>query len=68
MARLTVPGETDSISIEIPESFVRTVLDTAQEQERIANPNAVEGYRLRVLRADRYRMVRLGHRSPVPSE
>ncbi|MFC6975963.1 hypothetical protein ACFQL1_16735 [Halomicroarcula sp. GCM10025709] len=50
MARLTVPGDTDFISLEVPKAFVRELLDTAQEQGRVRNPDAVEGYRLRVLR------------------
>ena len=49
MARLTVPGETDFISLEVPKAFVRELLDAAEEQGRITNPDAVEGYRLRVL-------------------
>lgn len=49
MARLTVPGETDFISVEVPKSFVSEILETAAESDRISNPNRVEGYRLRVL-------------------
>jgi hypothetical protein len=50
MARLTVPGETDFIGVEVPKSFVRELLDVATEQGRLANPKHLEGYRLRVLR------------------
>jgi len=50
MARLTVPGETDFIGVEVPKSFVRELLDAAVETDRVQNPERVEGYRLRVLR------------------
>ena len=49
MARLTVPGETDFISVEVPKEFVGRVLDTAVETGRVVDETAVEGYRLRVL-------------------
>jgi hypothetical protein len=52
MARLTVPGESDFIGVEVPKAFVREVLDAAVEHDRVTNPDAVEGYRLRVLRAE----------------
>ncbi len=49
MARLTVPGETDFIGVEVPKEFVAQVVDTALETGRVADESAVEGYRLRVL-------------------
>jgi hypothetical protein len=49
MARLTVPGESDFIGVEVPKSFVAEVLDVAAETDRLANPTDAEGYRLRVL-------------------
>jgi hypothetical protein len=49
MARLTVPGDGDFIGVEVPKSFVAEVLDAASETDRLANPTAAEGYRLRVL-------------------
>jgi len=49
MARLTVPGETDFISVEVPKAFVTQIVDTAVETGRVADETAIEGYRLRVL-------------------
>ena len=49
MARLTVPGETDFIGVEVPKSFVEAIVDTAVETGRVVDETAVEGYRLRVL-------------------
>jgi hypothetical protein len=49
MARLTVPGETDFIGVEVPKAFVAEVIDAAIESGRVADETAVEGYRLRVL-------------------
>lgn len=49
MARLTVPGDRDFIGVEVPKSFVAAVLDAATEADRVVDPEAVEGYRLRVL-------------------
>ena len=49
MARLTVPGETDFISVEVPKEFVADIVDTALETGRVADETAIEGYRLRVL-------------------
>ncbi|MFB6126022.1 MAG: hypothetical protein ABEJ79_01805 [Halolamina sp.] len=49
MARLTVPGDADFIGVEVPKSFVAAVLDAAADADRLADPEATEGYRLRVL-------------------
>lgn len=49
MARLTVPGETDFIGVEVPKPFVEKIIDTALETGRVADETAIEGYRLRVL-------------------
>jgi hypothetical protein len=49
MARLTVPGGTDFIGVEVPKEFVAEVVDTALETGRVADETAIEGYRLRVL-------------------
>ena len=49
MARLTAPGETDFISVEVPKEFVADIVDTAVETGRVTNQTAIEGYRLRVL-------------------
>jgi len=49
MARLTVPGETDFIGVEVSKEFVDRVIDTAVETDRVTDETAVEGYRLRVL-------------------
>ena len=49
MARLTVPGDTDFISVEVPKAFVEQIVDTALETGRVADETAIEGYRLRVL-------------------
>ncbi|WP_324663899.1 hypothetical protein [Haloarcula sediminis] len=49
MARLTVPGETDFISVEVPKAFVADIVDTAVETGRVVDETAIEGYRLRVL-------------------
>jgi hypothetical protein len=49
MARLTVPGETDFIGVEVPKEFVAEVIDAALENDRVADETAIEGYRLRVL-------------------
>jgi hypothetical protein len=49
MARLTVPGETDFIAVEVPKSFVTELVDTALETGRVTDETAIEGYRLRVL-------------------
>jgi len=49
MARLTVPGETDFIGVEVPKEFVARVVDAAVEAGRVVDETAVEGYRLRVL-------------------
>jgi len=49
MARLTVPGETDFISVEVPKAFVERIVDTALETGRVTDETAIEGYRLRVL-------------------
>ncbi len=50
MVRLTVPGESDFIGVEVPKAFVAEILEVAEETDRIDNPEAVEGYRLRMLR------------------
>jgi len=49
MARLTVPGETDFISVEVPKAFVEQIVDAALETDRVTDETAIEGYRLRVL-------------------
>lgn len=49
MARLTVPGDSDFIGVEVPKSFVAALLDAAVEAGRVEDETAVEGYRLRVL-------------------
>ena len=49
MARLTVPGETDFIGIEVPKAFVEEIVEAALETGRVVDETAVEGYRLRVL-------------------
>jgi len=49
MARLTAPGETDFISVEVPKEFVADIVDTAVETGRVTDQTAIEGYRLRVL-------------------
>jgi len=53
MARLTVPGDTDFIGVEVPKAFVAEILDAAVEAGRIENPEMIEGYRLRMLRNER---------------
>jgi hypothetical protein len=50
MARLTVPGAGDFIGVEVPKSFVASLLDAAEENGRVTNPTDAAGYRLRVLR------------------
>jgi hypothetical protein len=49
MARLTVPGESDFIAVEVPKAFVAELLDAASEAGRVTDEAAAEGYRLRVL-------------------
>jgi hypothetical protein len=49
MARLTVPGESDFIGVEVPKSFVTELLDVAAETGRLGDPTAAAAYRLRVL-------------------
>ena len=49
MARLTVPGGSDFIAVEVPKSFVAEVLDAAAETDRLVNPTDADGYRIRVL-------------------
>jgi hypothetical protein len=50
MARLTVPGESDFIAVEVPKSFVAELLDTAADAGRVQNPTDADAYRLRMLR------------------
>lgn len=50
MARLTVPGESDFIGVEVPKAFVAELLDAAEEAGRVRNPTDADGYRLRMLR------------------
>jgi hypothetical protein len=49
MARLTVPGKSDFIGVEVPKSFVAELLDVASETDRVVDRTTAEGYRLRVL-------------------
>lgn len=50
MARLTTGRDgTDFISVEVPTEFVAELLDAAAEAGRVADEQALEGYRLRVL-------------------
>ena len=50
MARLTTgrPGN-DFLGVEVPKSFVATLLDAAEESGRVTDETAAAGYRLRVL-------------------
>jgi hypothetical protein len=52
MARLSEPGENDFLGVEVPKSFVASVLDAAVEAGRVEDTTAVEGYRLRMLDRD----------------
>ncbi|AAG19105.1 hypothetical protein [Halobacterium salinarum] len=49
MARLTVPGDSDFIAVEVPTSFVAAIVDAATRTDRVATPERLAGYRLRVL-------------------
>lgn len=49
MARLNVPGESDFVAVEVPKSFVAAIVDAAESGDRVANPERLAGYRLRVL-------------------
>lgn len=50
MARLTVPGDSDFIGVEVPKPFVAELLDVANETGRVQNPTDAASYRLRMLR------------------
>jgi len=50
MARLTVPGDSDFIAVEVPKAFVAELLDAAEAAGRVQNPTDAAGYRLRMLR------------------
>jgi len=50
MARLTTARDgTDFMGVEVPKEFVAAVLDAAAEAGLVTDPDAAEGYRLRVL-------------------
>jgi hypothetical protein len=50
MARLTTDREgSDFLGVEVPKSFVETVLAAAEESGRVTDGTAAEGYRKRVL-------------------
>jgi hypothetical protein len=43
MARLTVPGDTDFIGVEVPKAFVERIVDTALETGRVADETGYRG-------------------------